>query len=159
MTQLLIIGGSDAGITAALKAKELAPEAKVTVMLSDAYPNYSICGLPFFLSGEVSDWKNLAHRTQEEITRLGIKLLVNHTATSINPSEKIVTAIDTQGQKQQINYEKLIIATGATSSKPKIQGLDNPGVYFLRWMGDSFAVERHLTEHQPKSALQQFSVG
>ena len=89
MTQLLIIGGSDAGITAALKAKELAPEAKVTVMLSDAYPNYSICGLPFFLSGEVSDWKNLAHRTQEEITRLGIKLLVNHTATSINPSEKI----------------------------------------------------------------------
>ena len=153
MTQLLIIGGSDAGITAALKAKELAPETKVTVMLSDAYPNYSICGLPFFLSGEVSDWKNLAHRTQEEITRLGIKLLVNHTATSINPSEKIVTAIDTQGQKQQINYEKLIIATGATSSKPKIQGLDNPGVYFLRWMGDSFAVERHLTEHQPKSAL------
>ena len=83
MTQLLIIGGSDAGISAALKAKELAPKTQVTVMLSDAFPNYSICGLPFFLSGEVPDWKNLAHRTQEEITQLGIKLLVNHRAIAI----------------------------------------------------------------------------
>jgi hypothetical protein len=39
MTQLLIVGGSDAGISAALKAKELAPQTQVTVMLSDAFPN------------------------------------------------------------------------------------------------------------------------
>ena len=153
MTQLLIIGGSDAGISAALKAKELAPKTQVTVMLSDAFPNYSICGLPFFLSGEVPDWKNLAHRTQEEITQLGIKLLVNHRAIAINPLEKIVTAVNTQGQQGQIGYEQLIIATGATSRRPKIEGLDNPGVYFLRWMGDSFALHQHLTQHQPKSAL------
>ncbi|MEO0835011.1 MAG: FAD-dependent oxidoreductase [Cyanobacteria bacterium J06642_3] len=153
MTQLLIIGGSDAGISAALKVKELAPETSVTVMLSDAFPNYSICGLPFFLSGEVSHWQNLAHRTQEEITQLGIKLLVNHTATSIDPSAKIVTAVDRQGQERRIDYQKLVIATGATSRKPQIEGLDCPGVYFLRWMGDSFAVHQHLTQNQPKSAL------
>ena len=153
MTQLLIIGGSDAGISAALKAKELAPQTQVTVMLSDAFPNYSICGLPFFLSGEVSDWKNLAHRTQNDITQLGIKLLVNHTATNIDSSEKIVTAVDIQGQEQQIDFQKLVIATGATSRKPKILGLDCPGVYFLRWMGDSFAVHQHLIQYQPKSAL------
>ena len=153
MTQLLIVGGSDAGISAALKAKELAPQTQVTVMLSDAFPNYSICGLPFFLSGEVSDWKDLAHRSQNDITQLGIKLLVNHTATNIDPSEKIVTAVDIQGQEQQIDFQKLVIATGATSRKPKILGLDCPGVYFLRWMGDSFAVHQHLTQYQPKSAL------
>ena len=27
-------------------------------------PNYSICGLPFFLSGETPDWHSLAHRTE-----------------------------------------------------------------------------------------------
>ena len=60
----VIIGGSDAGISAALRAQELAPEWEVTVLLSDQFPNYSICGLPFFLSGETPDWHSLAHRTE-----------------------------------------------------------------------------------------------
>ena len=51
--RLLIIGGSDAGIAAALRAREVNPEAEVTVVVADDYPNYSICGLPFYLSGEV----------------------------------------------------------------------------------------------------------
>jgi len=51
-TRLLIVGGSDAGIAAALRAREVDPSAEVAVVVADAYPNYSICGLPFFLSGE-----------------------------------------------------------------------------------------------------------
>jgi len=41
----------------------------VSVVLADRFPNYSICGLPFYLSGEVPDWHWLAHRTAEDITR------------------------------------------------------------------------------------------
>ena len=63
MTRLLIIGGSDAGISAALRAHELDPRAEVSVLLADEYPNYSICGLPFYLSGETPDHRLLAHRT------------------------------------------------------------------------------------------------
>lgn len=54
--KLLIIGGSDAGISAALKAKELKPELKVQILLADEYPNLSICGIPYAVSGEVPDW-------------------------------------------------------------------------------------------------------
>ena len=46
MTHLLIIGGSDAGISAALRAREIDGQAVVTVLVADAFPNYSICGLP-----------------------------------------------------------------------------------------------------------------
>lgn len=60
--KLLIIGGSDAGISAALKAKELKPELKVQILLADEYPNLSICGIPYAVSGEVPDWHLLAHR-------------------------------------------------------------------------------------------------
>ena len=35
---LVMIGGSDAGISAALRARELDPDADVTVVLEDAYP-------------------------------------------------------------------------------------------------------------------------
>ena len=61
--RLLAIGGSDAGISAALRARELDPSAEVTVVVADAYPNFSICGIPYYVSGEVTDWRNLAHRT------------------------------------------------------------------------------------------------
>jgi len=67
--KLSIIGGSDAGISAGFSAKELAPDTEVTIILADKYPNFSICGLPFYLSGEVPDWKALAHRTAAEIEK------------------------------------------------------------------------------------------
>ena len=69
--KLVVIGGSDAGISAGLRAKELSPDTEVTMILADRYPNFSICGLPFYLSGEVSDWKTLAHRTADEIEENG----------------------------------------------------------------------------------------
>ena len=56
---LLIIGGSDAGISAALRAQELKRGAEITVLVADDYPNFSICGLPYFLSGETPDWRSL----------------------------------------------------------------------------------------------------
>ena len=92
MNPILIIGGSDAGISAALRIKEIDPKAAVTVMAADAYPNFSICGLPFYLSGEVADWRTLAHRTVEEITKHGIDLLLDHKALAIEPRTKQVQA-------------------------------------------------------------------
>jgi NADPH-dependent 2,4-dienoyl-CoA reductase/sulfur reductase-like enzyme len=50
-TRLVAIGGSDAGISAALRARELDPTADVIVVLADAYPNHSICGIPYYISG------------------------------------------------------------------------------------------------------------
>jgi NADPH-dependent 2,4-dienoyl-CoA reductase/sulfur reductase-like enzyme len=61
---LVVIGGSDAGISAALRAQELEPDAEITVLVADDYPNFSICGLPYFLSGETPDWHALAHRSE-----------------------------------------------------------------------------------------------
>ena len=61
--KIIAIGGSDAGISAALRARELDPTSEVTVVVADAYPNFSICGIPYYVSGEVTHWSNLAHRT------------------------------------------------------------------------------------------------
>jgi hypothetical protein len=62
-------------------AHELDPTCEITLALADEYPNYSICGLPFFLSGETPDWRSLAHRIEFP----GIRLIPNHTAESIDP--------------------------------------------------------------------------
>jgi NADPH-dependent 2,4-dienoyl-CoA reductase/sulfur reductase-like enzyme len=43
MSHLLIVNGSDAGIMAALRARELSPATEVTVVVADGFPNFSIC--------------------------------------------------------------------------------------------------------------------
>ena len=81
---LVMIGGSDAGISAALRARELDPGAEVTVVLEDAYPNFSICGIPYYVSGEVAHWRNLAHRTIADLEAAGMRLRLDTTARRID---------------------------------------------------------------------------
>jgi NADPH-dependent 2,4-dienoyl-CoA reductase/sulfur reductase-like enzyme len=153
MTHLVIIGGSDAGISAALRAREIDPNVEPTLVVADSFPNFSICGLPYFLSGEVADWRNLAHRTREEIEGAGIRLRVNHRALAIDATRKIVEIVDPDGKIRDLPYDRLVIGTGAESIRPDIEGLDLPGVFSLRWMEDSFAVQKRLTEYNSQSAL------
>ena len=62
---ILIIGGSDAGISAALRAHELDASARIAVVLADAFPNFSICGLPFFLSTMDDSFRVYDHLTNK----------------------------------------------------------------------------------------------
>lgn len=153
MNRLLIIGASDAGISAALCARELSPETQVTVVARDHYPNFSICGLPFFLSGEVSDWHTLAHRTAADLEATGMKLLLDHTAASVDADGHTVTLRDRNGETVAREYDKLIIGTGALPATVGIQGVDQPGVFLLRWMADAFAVDAYVREHGPRDAV------
>ena len=147
--RFLIIGGRDAGIAAGLRAHELDSSCQITLLLADEFPNYSICGLPFFLSGETPDWRSLAHRTEFP----GIRLMPNHTAKSIDPISKSVLARSDVGTEVKLGYDKLLIATGARPVQPQIGGLNLTGVFPLHTMENSFAVHRFLEERQPRSAV------
>jgi NADPH-dependent 2,4-dienoyl-CoA reductase/sulfur reductase-like enzyme len=145
----VIVGGSDAGIAAGLRAHELDPTCEITLVLADDYPNYSICGLPFFLSGETPDWRSLAHRTEFP----GIRLMPNHRAESIDAIRKLLTVRNGSGTQLELHYDKLLIGTGARPVQPVIKGFHLPGVFPLHTMDDSFAVRRFLEERQPKSVV------
>jgi NADPH-dependent 2,4-dienoyl-CoA reductase/sulfur reductase-like enzyme len=150
MTQILIIGGSDAAISAALRARELDAMCQITLVMADAYPNYSICGLPYYLSGEVKDWHALAHRTRDEIISQGITLLLDHEATRLDLARRLVNVRDRAGSGRQLTYDQLVIATGATPRRPAIDGVDQEGVFFLHSMESSFAFQRFLTTQRPR---------
>jgi NADPH-dependent 2,4-dienoyl-CoA reductase/sulfur reductase-like enzyme len=115
--RLLVIGGSDAGIAAALRARELDPSVEATVVLADAFPNFSICGLPYYLSGDVGDWRDLAHRTTADLEQAGLQLLLDHTAHAIDPAAKQI-AINSQQGERLLGYDQLVIGTGRFRSGP-----------------------------------------
>jgi NADPH-dependent 2,4-dienoyl-CoA reductase/sulfur reductase-like enzyme len=152
MRKLLILGGSDAGISAALRAKVIDPDAEVTMVVADRFPNFSICGLPFYISGEVQDWQTLAHRTIAEIEGKGIKLLLESHAEAIDPVRKSVRISGKGGSLLDLAYDSVLIATGGVSARPLISGIDLPGVFFLRWMEDGFAIHDYLSGGEIKAA-------
>jgi NADPH-dependent 2,4-dienoyl-CoA reductase/sulfur reductase-like enzyme len=143
--RLLVIGGSDAGIAAALRARELDPSVEASVVVADAFPNFSICGLPYYLSGDVADWRSLAHRTIADLEQTGMRLLLDHAARAIDPARRQVSvASSADGGERTLAYDRLVVATGAVPVRPPIDGLDLDGVHVLHTMGDTFALHQAL---------------
>ena len=110
---LVTIGGSDAGISAALRAREIDPGADVSVVVADAYPNFSICGIPYYVSGEVTDWRNLAHRTAADLEATGLRLRLATTARRIDVTGGKLQVTAADGAEDVISYDKLVVGTGA----------------------------------------------
>ena len=96
---LVAIGGSDAGISAALRARELDPSAEVTVVVADAYPNFSICGIPYYVSGEVGHWRNLAHRTRADLEATGMRLRLDTLVTDIDVAGRRLLLREADGSR------------------------------------------------------------
>ena len=157
---IVAIGGSDAGISAALRARELDPSTEFTVVVADAYPNFSICGIPYYVSGEVPHWTHLAHRTAADLAATGMNVLTNTRATRIHGDEHTLEVVDGSGHSRHLDYDALIVGTGAVSARPPLAGLVGPdalgpadGVHLLHSMGDTFEVMESLTTRDPKTAV------
>jgi len=157
---LIAVGGSDAGIAAALRARALDPGWDVTVVVADAFPNFSICGIPYYLSGEVGRWQNLAHRTAADLEATGMALRLNTLATDIDVTGRRLIVQNPGGGTSELPFDALVIGTGAVSARPPITGLTGPdalgpgdGVHLLHSMGDTFAVAESIRTRQPKTAV------
>lgn len=156
-TDLLLIGGSDAGLSAALRAREVNPASRPLMLLADEFPNFSICGLPFYLSREVPDYWHLAHRTRAEIEALGIEVRTSTRALGLEPQTRTCRVRRPDGREEVLAYENAVIGTGyinleladgLTRRRLKVTMVErNPSV--LKTVDPPFgrAVERHLEAH------------
>jgi NADPH-dependent 2,4-dienoyl-CoA reductase/sulfur reductase-like enzyme len=155
--RLLVIGGSDAGISAGLAAREHDPTAEVTLLVADRYPNFSICGLPYHVSGDVPRWQQLAHRSADDLTRAGLSLRLDHRATAIDPTAHTVTAGTPAAKTSTFEYDRLVVATGAVPARPPINHLEHlgpaDGVHVMHTMADMFALISSLEQRHARSAI------
>ncbi|MCL6596705.1 MAG: FAD-dependent oxidoreductase, partial [Firmicutes bacterium] len=133
-------------------AREVDPTVEATMVLADDYPNYSICGLPMFLGGEVTDWHSLAHRTREELAAAGINVRTNTRALAVDPGTQTVRTAGPEGEAD-VPYDRLVIATGAQPVRPPIPGVDHEGVFLLHGVDDALAIDAFLATRAPERAV------
>ena len=126
-------------------------------MLADSYPNFSICGIPYYVSGDVSDWHNLAHRTVADLQATGMSLRLDTVAHRVDAGTHRVLLSGPHGREEVLDYDALVIGTGAVPIRPPIAGLDqlgpSDGVHLLHTMGDTFALMRTLENGEVRRAV------
>jgi hypothetical protein len=79
-------------------------------------PHYSICGLPYFLSGDVPDWRSLAHRKSKSSNRQGWSCCSRHSDLDRPPAHTLRDARDAARRVRELRYNEPIVATGAHAS-------------------------------------------
>ncbi|WP_369137873.1 FAD-dependent oxidoreductase [Modestobacter versicolor] len=158
--RLVVIGGSDAGTSAGLRAREVDPAAEVTVVVADAHPNFSICGIPYYIAGDVQPWQSLAHRTYADLEAAGLTLRVDTRATGIDVAGQRVVVTGPDGATDRLAYDELVVGTGALPVVPAIAGIGGPdglgpadGVHLLHTIDDARALMTGLTSRPVRSAL------
>jgi hypothetical protein len=118
--------------------RDLDPSVEVSLLVADAYPNFSICGLPYYLSGDVPDWRDLAHRTSADLEAAGLELLLDHTAQAIDPAAKSLSPPSTANSSWAMTGWSS--GPGQCRSARRSTASTYPGVHLLHTMADTFAL-------------------
>jgi len=124
--KVVIIGGSAAGMMAAIAAAEQDKNAEVTVISTDATA-YRRPGIPALISGYVSEPGQVGVFSERTLTRHNVELLCPAEVIDIDAKNKTVT-VESEGKKRQLAFDSAVIATGGYPIIPGIPGSDKKGV-------------------------------
>ncbi len=146
MVKVVIIGGGAAGASAAARARRLDPNAEITMVEAGSMITHAPCGIPYAVSGVVPDYKSLMTYTPEEFEKeRNIKVLINTKAIDVDPDKRTVT-ISRGGKTEVLQWDKLIIATGAKPLVPKIPGVELSGILTVRLPDDVPSLKAELAD-------------
>ncbi len=159
--KILVIGGVACGPKAAARARRLDPEAEITILEKGSEISYGACGLPFYLEGEIKDIRELTS-TPVGVPRnvgffkavKGVDVKINTEAVAINRDRKSVTVKNLEtGETGELEYDKLVIATGSAPVRPPISGIDMEGIHCLKTMDDGSAIKSAMDGAQGRKAV------
>jgi len=154
MMRVVVIGGVAAGPKAAAKVMRLRPDADVTVVEKGEFLSYAGCGLPYYISGEVREQAELMS-TAIGVVRdakyfrdcKGVNVLNRTEAMRIDRRRGRVEVKDLgNGSTRWLEYEKLVLATGAHPVVPPVPGKELRNVFVVHHVEDAEAIRTAIAE-------------
>ena len=150
--RVIIIGGVAAGMSAAAKLKRMQPEYEVIVYEKTDVVSFGACGLPYFVGGFFDDVNNMIARPAEKFRESGIDLNIFHEVIDVDTEAKKLTVKNlTTGEEFVDTYDKLMIASGASSIIPPIKNVNIENVSTLKSMSDGIKVKELMNKEEIKN--------
>ena len=159
--RVVIVGGVACGAKTASRLMRVCADADVTMIEKGDWVSYAGCGLPYYVGGIVSEYRQLAG------TALGVmrdaayfrnvkhvEVLTRHIATRIDRGNRTVHVTDMNtGEEKRFPYDVLVLATGASPIRPPLPGVDLGRVYTLWTMPDALAMREAVDSGTVKDAV------
>jgi NADPH-dependent 2,4-dienoyl-CoA reductase/sulfur reductase-like enzyme/rhodanese-related sulfurtransferase len=159
--RIIVIGGSAAGPKAASRARRMDENAEITIIQKASDLSMASCGYPYYIGGFFDDRDQLLCSPAGVVrdskffwNAKKITTKVNTEVTAIDRERKIVEFTNlVSGEKGTAEYDKLIIATGASPRKPPVPGIDLEGITTLQSLADADFLRKIHDEGQIKKAV------
>ncbi|MFD0060199.1 FAD-dependent oxidoreductase [Streptomyces sp. NPDC127574] len=154
--RLVVIGGDAAGMSAASQARRMRgpDELEIVAFERGHFSSYSACGIPYWVGGEVAGRDELIARTPEEHRERSIDLRMRTEVTELDvEGGRVRSRALVTGTEAWTSYDKLVIATGARPVRPRIPGIDAPGVHGVQTLDDGQALLDSLAVTQGRRAV------
>ena len=172
----VIIGGVAGGTKVAAKLKRENPQDEVVIYTKGKDISYAGCGLPYYIGGAIETEGELIVNTPEKFMGLtGTTVHTQSEVVAVDPAAKTVSVrrnraevvgaevqqsgagtdgTESPGQETEtVGYDKLIIAVGAESSVPPVEGTKLPGVFTVRTPQDAIGCRKYAEEQNCKRAV------
>ena len=159
--RVVIVGGVAAGPKVASKVIRLCQDAEVTIVEKGKFLSYAGCGLPYYVSGVVKTQKELMS-TPVGTARdpvffqnvKSVKVLNETEAMEVDRASRRVRVRDVvQGQESWLEYDKLVLATGARPVVPPLPGTDLDNVFTLQGVHDAEGIRTVLAQEKARDVI------
>lgn len=153
--KVLIVGGVAGGASAATRLRRLDEQAEIIIFERGEYVSFANCGLPYYIGGDIKDKGELTVHTPESMKRrFNLDVRTLEEVVSIDRVARTVSVLKVDSKEVYTeSYDRLIVSTGAEPVKPPIEGLELEGVFTLRNIPDTYAIDEYISEKEVKSAL------
>ena len=151
----MVVGGVAGGASCVARARRLSETDDIIMFDRGEYVSFANCGLPYYVGDVIKEEENLIVATPE-MFRKRFKIDVR--------LHSEVVAVDRKNSRIQINdlrtgeiyleeYDALVLAPGARAIKPKMPGIDLPGIFSLRTIPDSRQIKAWINGRNAQRAV------
>lgn len=153
--KIVVVGGVAGGASAAAKARRQDEFAQIIIFEKGPYISFANCGLPYYISGEITRRENLLLQTPESFkTRYNIDVKPNHEVLKLMRGEKRIVVKDLgSGREFEESYDKLILAPGALPIIPPLPGIKARNIFPLRSIPDMDNIQQYLNSNALTQAV------
>ncbi len=159
--EVVIVGAVALGPKVACRLRRLDPEANITLIDRDNLISYGGCGIPYYVGGDVNDIEDLyktsshAIRDQEFFDNCkGINVLTRVEVLEVDRYARKLKIHHLQsGNEEELVYDKLVIATGASPVIPPFPGTELPRVFTVANLHDAESIKKLMAQGKVGSAV------